>query len=142
MSESPLYDLAERHAVVFTPKSAEGKAKVWDPVTETHSYVSSPGGSPQPVTLEVFLFNRGQGNGADPRAGFDLNDGRLIMQIVGTEGDDTPLKLPDGVSAGDKGTVTLLGQKGTLEVQARSPAQIPEVSDEMGWMYTALYSTG
>jgi len=98
-----------------------------------------PVSDPKPVTLEVFLFNRGQTGGSDPRAGLDLSDGRLIMQVVGTEGDDTPLKLPDGVSAGDKGTVTLLGQTGTLEVQALSPAQMPEVSDENGWLYSCLW---
>ena len=137
--QSPLYDLAERHAVVFTPKSSGGKKQVWDPVTETHSYV--PEENPQPVTLEIFLFPQGQGGRGDQRQGLDVSDGRLIMQIVGTEGDDTPLKLPDGVSAGDKGTVTLLGQSATLEVQALSPAQIPEVSDETGWLYSVMFET-
>lgn len=139
MAESPLIDLGERHTVTFTPKTTTGTVPTIDPKTETTVFAPS-GPAPQPVTLEVFVFPAGQGSRGAERAGLDLSDGRLIIQIVSTE-DDAPLKLPDGVSAGDKGTVTLLGQKGTLELQALVPAQIPEVSDENGWLYAALFSS-
>ncbi len=137
--QSPLYDLGERHTVVFTPKAATGTVPTIDPKTETTVFAPS-GPTPEPITLEVFVFPAGQGSRGGERAGLDLSDGRLIIQVVGTQG-DAPLKLPDGVGAGDKGTVTLLGQKGTLELQALVPAQIPEVSDENGWLYAALFSS-
>lgn len=134
--ESPLIDLGEQHLVTFTPKGAASSTPVWDAATETMSFTQNP--SPDPVTLTCFVFPRGQGSGGG-RQGLDLDDGRVILQIVGTP-DDTPLKLPDGVSSGDKGSVTLLGVSGTLEVQALSPTQIPEVSDENGWLYYAQWS--
>lgn len=136
---SPFYDLGVPYTVVFKPKAATAAAPTIDPKTETAVFAPR-GPAPEPVTLEVFVFPSGQGNRGGDRPGLDLNDGRLIIQIVGTKG-DAPLKLPDDVSAGSKGDVTLLGQEGTLEIQALAPAQIPEVSDENGWLYAALFSS-
>lgn len=135
MSESPLYDLGERRLLVFPQKGAG--APVYDPLTQTMIF---PEGSGQPVRLEVFLFPSGQGNRAGTeQPGLELSDGRYIMQIVGTEGDDTPLKLPESISAGDSCDLTLLGRKGKLEILPVMPAQIPEVSDENGWLYTCSF---
>lgn len=133
--ESPLYDLSERHTLVFPPKG--GGAPVYDRTTQTTTF---PKGEGQPVTLEVFLFLAGQGNRAgNERPGLELSDGRYTMQLVGTEGDDTPLKLPETISAGDSCDVTLLGRKGTLTILPEMPSQIPEVSDENGWLYSVSW---
>lgn len=132
--ESPLIDLAERHTVVFKPKAEGGAKPVYDPVTQTTTF---PDSNVPAVTLEVFLFPRGQGEGrGGEQPGLELSEGRLTMQIVGTEG-DAPLKLPANLGAGDKGKVTLLGRPSQLEIQALAPAQNPEVSDENGWLYYA-----
>ncbi len=121
--------------LVFPPKAAG--APVYDPATQSTKW---PEGSGQAVTLEVFLFRAGQGNrGGVEQPGLELSDGRYTMQIVGTEGDETPLKLPDTIGAGDSCDLTLLGRKGKLEILPDMPAQIPEVSDDLGWLYSCSW---
>ncbi len=120
---------------MFPPKPAG--APVYNRETQTTDFSEGEG---QPIRLEVFLFRAGQGSRAGTEhPGLELSDGRYTMQIVGTEGDDTPIKLPESIGAGDSCDLTLLGRRGKLEILPDMPAQIPEVSDENGWLYSCSW---
>ena len=137
--QSDIYDLVERHTLVLELEAGEAPKPLFDRKSDT--MVFPPPLNPKTATFEVALFIAGQGNrAAAEQPTLERNQNNLIMQIVGSEG-AAPLKLPEGVNAGDSAEVTILGRSGRLEVLPLSPPQIPEVSDEMGWLYNVRWTT-
>ncbi len=123
--ESSIIALSTPVVVTFAPT-----VKVYDPVTGTYS---PPVG--ENVVLEVFLLRDRNPREGNEREGLEVSRSSRLMQIVGTVG-DAPLKLPDTLKAGDTGTFTEMGQKQTLTLGSLVPAQIPDVADDLGWLYS------
>ncbi len=118
--ESSIISLSTPLTVTFAPT-----VKVYDPETGTYS---PPVG--ENVVLEVFLLRDRSPREGNEREGLEVSRSSRLMQIVGTAG-DAPLKLPGTLKAGDTGTQTQ-----TLTLGSLVPAQIVDVADDVGWLYS------
>ena len=123
--ESSIISLSTPLTVTFAPT-----VKVYDPETGTYS---PPVG--ENVVLEVFLLRDRSPREGNEREGLEVSRSSRLMQIVGTAG-DAPLKLPGTLKAGDTGTFTEMGQTQTLTLGSLVPAQIVDVADDVGWLYS------
>ena len=88
--------------------------------------------------FEVHLLDPSE-RSARNRQGLEASEQRQVMQIVGNEAG--PLKLPDTLTAGSTGTVTLLGRPSQVTLEATMPEQLPKESDVTGWQYYVRISS-